>query len=380
MRVGILTYHFSYNYGAIFQAYALQKWFKNNGHEAVFVNYHPYYVEEGGRIMNITNLKYARRNVAVMYMRMASLRRALFGNRNVRQQMKKFRTLVLGVTEPRLTRREDLERAARFDLLVCGSDQIWNPSLQRGLDPVYFLDFPGSEYCRKISYAPSFGSAQLAPEYAAEASRLIHNIDGLSVRESSGTLIVQQVSGKHALCVPDPTILLGDFDSIQSTPPIQYKYVLCYVLRSAKTVRNVADHAGSLLDAPILSVYNPDRRWREIGRTIYPSPSEWLGYLATCSVMITNSFHGVALSLVLQRPFIAVELPGRKKGLSERIANILKQVGLENRMITNYDESKINSLLMEEIRWEEINYKLASIRKIGEDFLFNELRLVKVPV
>ena len=83
------------------------------------------------------------KNATILYMKQAHLRRQLFGNRLQRAQFEVFRREILGVTGQRLCKVEDLApEMAQYDMLVCGSDQIWNPSIQRGLDPVYFLDIP----------------------------------------------------------------------------------------------------------------------------------------------------------------------------------------------------------------------------------------------
>ena len=50
--------------------------------------------------------------------------------------------------------RGDLRKiSGRYDLLLCGSDQIWNPVW---LNPAYFLDFAEPSKTR-IAYAPSLG-------------------------------------------------------------------------------------------------------------------------------------------------------------------------------------------------------------------------------
>lgn len=41
MKIGILTFHWAVNYGAILQAYALQEYLKLEGHDVCIVNYKP---------------------------------------------------------------------------------------------------------------------------------------------------------------------------------------------------------------------------------------------------------------------------------------------------------------------------------------------------
>ena len=98
MRVGILTYHFSDNYGALFQAYALRQWFLDQGHKAEFVNYHPDHVEGGGDIQ-FDNL-FSRKNLKVLYLKLSRLKGKWFGNRQQQDNFDHFRHEFLGVTAP----------------------------------------------------------------------------------------------------------------------------------------------------------------------------------------------------------------------------------------------------------------------------------------
>ena len=177
MRIGILTYHFSDNYGALLQAYALRKWFLDRGADASFINYHPRYVEEGGEFGKFWHLTSWRKNATIAYMRLSHYHRILFGSRRQRASFDGFRKLHLGISGERIEHLDEVEHVAQeFDLLVCGSDQIWNPSVQRGLDPIYFLDFKAGKEARKISYAPSFGRGEIEVEYTTRDSELTNTI------------------------------------------------------------------------------------------------------------------------------------------------------------------------------------------------------------
>lgn len=55
------------------------------------------------------------------------------------RQFCQFSTGLLGISGPEYKTLTELENAGLgYDLLVCGSDQIWNPSEHFGIDPVYF--------------------------------------------------------------------------------------------------------------------------------------------------------------------------------------------------------------------------------------------------
>lgn len=372
MKIGLLTYHFSDNYGALFQAYALRRWLQERGAEAEFVNYHPPYVEEGGPLDRPWKPSLWRKNATILYMKQAHLRRRYFGDWRQTAAFDQFRAEHLGVRGPRLRQPEDLRPLmAEYDMLVCGSDQIWNPSIQRGLDPVYFLDIPGSNGLHKTAYAPSFGRSTIEPAYRAELERLLCGLDAISVRESSGLEILRSAGlpRDRALVVPDPTILLGRFDSLLSSGIRSNDSVFCYALRTDEGIREVAEVAARLTGRALYAPRNPHQRWRDIGQGVIPGPREWLDMLARAGMVVSNSFHGVALSVVMNKPFIAVSLPGKRASMNARVQNLLTLAGLTDRIVDTADPARIRELAHTPVDWEQVNARLAAIRATGEAFL-----------
>lgn len=376
MKAGLLTYHFSDNYGALFQAYALRKWFIDRGVVTEFVNYHPRYVEEGGPFDRPWKRSLWRKNATILYMKLSSLQRRLFGNRQQRQAFEDFRAQHLGVGGAPFQAAEALRpHMGGYDMLVCGSDQIWNPSIQRGLDPVYFLDIPGAERARKVAYAPSFGRTEIEPGHLAEVGRLVAGLDAVSVRETSGLDILEAagLSRERARVVPDPTILLGRFDALLAGYAEPDNSLFCYALRTDAVIREVAEMAKTHVGRPLLTPRGSRQRWRDIGKGVSPGPVEWLRMLARARLVISNSFHGIALSVVLNRPFIAVALPGKRAGLNARAYHLLSLTGLADRMVETPDPKTVARLIETPVNWEVVNARLERIRAEAEAYLDAEI-------
>lgn len=375
MKVGLFSYHFSDNYGALMQAYSLRKWFLNRGLTADFINYHPRYVEEGGSLDRPWKPSLWRKNATILYMKQAHLRRQLFGNRLQRAQFEVFRREILGVTGQRLCKVEDLApEMAQYDMLVCGSDQIWNPSIQRGLDPVYFLDIPGTDHTYKVAFAPSFGRSEIEPHFHVKLQRLVSRLNGISVREVTGLDILEQagIERDHGVVVPDPTVLLGKFDELLQRKPedvLSDDGVFCYALRTDELIREIAEEATRLIGGPLRAPRSAHQRWRDIGESITPGPVEWLQTLAQARIVVSNSFHGVALSVVLNRPFIAVGLPGKRIGMNARVQNFLTIAGLTDRFLTTSEPAAIRALTDTPIDWESANDRLEAVRAEAETYL-----------
>lgn len=373
MKIGILTYHFSENYGALFQAYALRHWLREQGCDAEFINYHPAYVEQGG-VINLGNL-FSKQTLKILFLKLVSLREILFGNQKQKKGFTRFRAQQLGINGPLLKTKGDIEaRDTDYDLLICGSDQIWKPSEHFGVDPVYYLDLSLSSQPLKFSYAASFGKDQLDAEFCAEVGELIRKLNCISVRETTGLDVVRNLIQKDAFLVPDPTFLLSDYSSIMKKYPLETsKYVFCYALRSPEGIKSVSNQVASQLNASLYSPHNPHRRWSEIGETVYPCPAQWLDLMNSAAFVITNSFHGTALSILLNKPFLVVGLQGSKDVFNTRVKNLLSQLDLMDRFVKDVDGFNLEAKLAEEIDWDVINHRVNKLRLDGQSYLTEQV-------
>ncbi|TCD47536.1 polysaccharide pyruvyl transferase family protein [Chlorobium sp. N1] len=380
MKAGLFTYHFSDNYGALCQAYGLRQWLRERGIDAEFINYQPTYVEQGGPLDRPWMPSLWRKNLTILYMKQAFLRHKFFGDKAQHKLFESFRHEVLGVTGPRIRHHQDLAPLmSDYDMLVCGSDQIWNPSIQKGLDPVYFLDISGSDHAHKVAYAPSFGRSMIQPEYHADLAALVSKLDGVSVREKSGLDVLKAAGIKceHVQVAPDPTVLLGNFDALLDDDADIDNSVFCYALRTDEVIRDVAKQAAQLSGGPLISPRSIHQRWSDIGQGVTPGPVEWLRMLARARVVVSNSFHGVALSVLLNRPFIAVGLPGKRAKMNTRVQSLLTIVGLTDRILDIADPPAVCALMNIPINWKAVNARLAAVRTDAEAYLDNHIAQAK---
>lgn len=373
MNVGILTFHFSDNYGAALQAYALRRWFVEHGHQASFIDYRPAHIEQGGSLRLPTSPARIKANLKVIYLAASSFANRHFGSQSQQEKFSRFREQFLGVVNSLKKQENDAALAAAqcFDLIVAGSDQIWSPSQHFGFDPNYFLAFANGFRARKVSYAASFGRDQISASEAAQLPNLLKSLDAISVRETSGLALVEQAIGKQPVNVPDPTLLHSDYSELTNRPASvqESPYVFCYTLRSPDNIRQTADLVSRRLDCPILSAHNPHRRWVEIGKTVHPDPAEWVSLLQNARFVVTNSFHGAVFSLLFRKPFVVAGLTGEKAPANARAINLLRAVNLENRFAPAFSEQNVEALMASEIDWPDVDRKLADLRHAGDQFL-----------
>jgi len=114
----------------------------------------------------------------------------------------------LNISGRRYQSLEELRQAELpYDVLLSGSDQIWNPKIfpDGRFDPVFFGAF---SHKRKIAYAPSFGIPRIPDGMEEELRTYLESFSHLSVRERQGQGIVRDITGKDVPVVLDPTLLL----------------------------------------------------------------------------------------------------------------------------------------------------------------------------
>ncbi len=368
MKIGLLTFHFSENWGAVFQAYALRAWLRSCGEDAEFASYHPRYVEEG-KFTASPSVDGMKRNAKSAFLQFARLRSSLF-NKDSLDDLEGFRVKHLGLSNTPLRSKALLEDAeCDFDLLICGSDQIWNPSQQFGLDPVYFCNYRSSAR-RRISYAASFGSSSLPPEFHAELKEHLTALDAISVREEAGAEFAQTIIGQPVQCMPDPTFLLDNYnDLLDTNSVVQEGAIFAYVLRSGTGFPKLSQELAKTLGTSVVSGFNPLRRWKQIGTPVPGGPCAWLSNLKASKLVLTNSFHATVFSILFNRPFVAVRLPGTKAKLSNRLENLLDSVGLSSRMIEANQVERARELALEPIEWSTVNEAVSAMRLKGQAYL-----------
>ena len=170
MNVGILTFHFVPNQGALLQCWAMQKFLETEGHAVQVVDYRPAY--HAVRYAPFKNpaiyarwfyRKYARKSLPVRLSVFArAFVRALAMNaegtdRRVAAAFRSFSDRHLHLTAPYPSLAALRRNPPSLDACLAGSDQLWNPELlDHDFDPAYFLDF-GPDSLIRFSYAVSLG-------------------------------------------------------------------------------------------------------------------------------------------------------------------------------------------------------------------------------
>jgi hypothetical protein len=334
MTIGILTFHWATNYGAVLQAYALQEYLTNEGHDVKIINYIP--VKKSLR----SCFKY--RNPKNIFIQIKDLIKE--------QSFIPFRIKWLRLTQSYNTLNQLYDNPPNFDCYICGSDQIWNPYFLANGEgkqtPTYFLPF-GGENVRRISYAASFGVIDYPEDLKKIIYPLIKNFNSLGVRENTGKAILEEMDFSNVNLVPDPTLLLSN-NSLNKLLPfnrIKKIDIFYYVLQENQILINrTLKYAKNVLKLKVTS--NKSSPFMKI--------EDWLLSMKYSKYVVTNSFHGVIFAVLFKTPFVVIPIENKLKGMNDRISTLLGYFNLENRFLERYDEKEFETILKTPIDWDKV--------------------------
>ena len=384
MKLGIVSCYFINNYGSILQAYALQEYFGNKGIECDTISVaglqsylhtkkRQYYfrnLHKAGLLFSKLPMIYLKILQKINYKnlgRMYSERARTFDD--FRKNFKLSNESASSLAQ--LTALSEM-----YDMIVVGSDQLWRPD---NIFPKYYTLSWVPDDIPKVSYATSFGVAELDRSYQSMARVFLNRLSAISVRESSGCNIVKELTGKLPCVVCDPVFLLTKnqwrmFSDTSRCP--KQKYIFTYFLGEAREGRKFAEKLSAVAGLPVLGVVHNDSYIASDENIDDPitacSPNAFVGLILNAEYICTDSFHATAFSTIFNKNFFVFNRSkSQKHGTNSRLESFLKMTGLENRLISRPGEA--HDIVLHDIDYERVNRKIVSYIKKSCDFIEKEI-------
>ena len=313
MKIGIITFTYGQNFGNKLQNYALLNVLSNiYGNEI-------YTLKNFDQTTNKNTFDHIKKNTKLLF--------NLHHERARRKKQKIFDSFSENYLNYysiplKINKTDEL---SDFDAFVCGSDQIWNTMFPNGKDPAFYLDF-APKGSIKASYAASFATEDVLDDWKPQMKDWLHALDYISVRESSGVRIAQELGIIGAVQVLDPVFLLdaSTWRNMASERP-SYPYLLVYDFDGNKQIAQEAKRLAAQHKLRIVTLQKlpyADRCIRDAG------PREFLSLVDGASFVLSNSFHATAFSLIFQRPFMVYD---RCENINTRMRDLMVTVGLSHR-------------------------------------------------
>lgn len=363
MKIKTITCHNVYNYGASLQAHALLFHLSELGHEVEVIDYMPDYIRKHVSIWDIGPRW--KRNIITRLAYYCYVVPQRLSQKESRNRFDSFTNEHLRLTRRYNSIAELCEDIPDADVFFCGSDQIWNPTINNGLDPAFYLDF-ASDKSVKASYAASFSVSTLNDQDCGFIAGMLKKLDYISVREKTGLSIIKSLKiGKDAVNVLDPVFLppLEHWISMTYTPTIR-DYILVYDQEDSKTIKEIALKLSQKTHKKIIAFKGlHGRRYADI-KIRQSGPIDFISIIAHADYVVTNSFHCSAFSIIFSRDFYVV--PRDHQKVNSRMADLLDALNIQGHMVNSADtlDDGITG-----IDYEAVNEKLSSLRESSYNYI-----------
>lgn len=376
MNVGVITFHGSHNHGSVLQAYATQKTIEELGYGCEIINFR---MESQKRYYSLYP-----RGYGMLTLGQSLLMLPFHVKRQVRA--KKFETFIsnLNLSGPEMKDREALQSIVdKYDIYLTGSDQIWSNRIPEFVGAtedytgVYFFDFANNNKSR-VAYASSVG--EITYNELVKKKNYLDKFYAISTREKYGVDLLESIVDRSVELVLDPTFLLNKAQwEILAGPCrlVKEPYIFLYTLHGlkhglkwAKILSSFGKKTGLKIVAvspffPIVST--------SVHNVIDAGPLDFLNLIKNAELVFTDSFHGTAFSINMNKPFYSYV---GKNTNDNRKLGIMRQFGLEKRALEDLEDIRSSDDFS--IDYNKYNGTIDFSRDKGKKWLANILRELDV--
>ena len=356
MKTYIITFQSAKNFGAVLQAYALQKYISETFGDVQVIDYRNPKIEKSYSFPSVKEIFKNPKNSAFRLMQ-SSLYRGKFKKIDI------FIKNNMRLTPP-CDSNSIKETTADGDVFITGSDQVWNYMIT-DRDDNYYLSFAKDK--KTCSYAASFGVGEIPSNYTQYYRSALKNIKHISVREVQGIEILTKLGFDKAHVLCDPTLLLerSSWDEMCKSVKVNGKYILVYKITVADKLLAFAKRLSQKTGLPIIYIPN-DLKSGVIGSLrLNVGVDEWLGYIKNAEYIVTNSFHGTVFSIMYGKKFFS-EVSQKVNPSTSRLLTLLKMFRMEERIISEFSDN----LLYKELNMREIDSIMTEQQKLSQDFFW----------
>lgn len=357
-KVGILTFHYTTNYGAVLQAYALKKYISMLGYDVSIIDYRSAAEKSAMQVYSVRDFRNPVNFIKYLTRKKNHMKKIETFKQFIDQELcgdshvVNDNTVICGI----------------YDTIICGSDQIWNRYITGG-DNTYLIDFDNS--CKKISYAASIGASTYNDEHCRIISNYLKSFYTVSVREKESQIKLLEYGINATVCC-DPTLLFDkkDWNCLAQKPTIApNKFLFAYELEVNPEMRLRAEAIAKEKGLEVIylianSLESPPNK-KMVSYFNSCTPQEFLWYISNSDYVVTNSFHGTIFSINFEKNFQSFLLK-KQANVNNRITNLLSQFNLTNRLYQNDEDC-------DDIDYTNIYAEIEHHREKGKQFLKDSL-------
>lgn len=351
-KIGIITFHHSYNCGSMMQAFALQNVINMMGIESEIIDFSNLGQK---RLYGVFFPNNSIKNVVKNLILFPHREQIINNNLSYEAFMKSYMKL----SSNSFSTQQELNDDEYF-AVVAGSDQIWNITIDDA-DDAYFLNWV--KQAHKIAYAPSFGARKIS-DYTKDINKYKNYLKDflcLSIRENNGRKWIKELLDIDVPVLLDPTLLLDEKDYeglISNTLSLPDNYIFYYAPHYEKRINDLVISISKKYNMPVIA-FNAKTffvKGMERKGFILPeveNPSIYLELIKRAGLVITTSFHGTVFSSIFRKKFWVVKNGGMLT-TDDRVFTMTDMLDLNDRVISIEFEEEFDYL-------KSKNYELYSI-------------------
>lgn len=357
-KIAVLTFHRALNYGAKLQAYALLTTVNKFG-DGYILDY---------RCEQIENFFY--RTIGLRAKVKNIIKWLVFPRhmRDLKERKKRFIEFDCSYKFSGIFTSDTVANAdTQFDIFFVGSDQIWNPVLT-GNDINFFLPF--CDKTKRNTYAASLGKAKLTDFNLKNMKQLLADFNTITVREKSMVRHIKEIAPTlNPVPVCDPVFLLKSeewkkrFNLVEKKD--REKYIFVYIVAPQTYAVDKAKKIGESNGWRIKYIDMGRVKQKGIDGVNNAGPKEFLDLLFNAELVITTSFHALALSIILHKP-VQFELSKEKVNANSRLVDLVSSVNMEK-----YEITDIDNIIYDDYKWIEIDNNIKNMREAATNLLEN---------
>lgn len=339
-KINLLTIHYGRCYGAVMQTYATCRLLEEAGHDVTVINIIDPMLRNFYK--SLGNLKYI-----IKEWQFYCFKKKYFSKMTVKTYSMK-----------------DL-KLPDADYTVVGSDQVWNRDITGHFGNIFYLDFV-PENQKRVAFCSSFGKAVWSEceEYTNNLRKELEKFHAISIREKSGVEIMKDIFKLTSINLQDPTISYGKFESLILNNK-KSECIFPFLLNTSAEAKSRASFVAKELATPLY--VNNRRKAYLLG-----GPRHWLTKIHNAKYVITDSFHGLALSILFHKQFFVFCADPKK---FTRLQSLLELLGLQDRYIKSEEDfTKRKSELSMPIDYQTVDAILKKEQERTREFIKANLK------
>lgn len=346
MKIGLLTFQRTTNFGSVLQTYGLYKKIEQMGFDIQVIDYRNPMIEKAEKLQvesSIRNLKSLVKNILFQpIINKKAYNLQCFSKNHMDYSIPFFPETII-------------KAETSYDILLVGSDIVWGRDITND-DYNYFLEFAHDKK-KKYAFAASVGNCIIRNDETRLKNCLVQ-FQRIAVREQEAVNWVREIAGKDANWVCDPTMLITKDEWEKLIPPTKYRgeYVLVYFDNDThECFQSAVRYACKYKKRVYFIRYGlPIAGAKNVKPT---SVNEFLGLICGADAVFTASYHGLLFSLYFHKKVVYYTRAhsSRMSSLAERL-EINKSCGdgTITDHIPNIDYDKVDKKI-EEFRCYSLN-------------------------